>query len=448
MKRPLRQTLLGALAVGVMTISSTPLAIASDTQDLEDRIAALEAMIAELRAEVAQSRADDRDQIVRVAQVEQHVETLERTMPSSETPGFMAGNTRIGFGGYVDLDVHVTDLSDGEFGSTSIARDFYIPGATPVGGSGDGEPDTDFTAEATRFFFTSKTPTESGDITGRIEFDFLGSASGNERVSNSYNPRLRTAWLQYNGWRVGQDWSTFQNTSAIPESASFLVANDGMIFDRQAQVRYTSGNWQFALENPNTTVTPFGGGGRIVADDGAIPDVVVRYNARGDFGNLAFAALGRNLSYEGGGVDGSAFGWGLSVQGRLNVSENSDLRVSLSGGEGMGRYIGLNAANGAVATASGDLEAIPSVGGLIAYRHVVGEGRRFNIGYSALHVDNDTSLTGTGVTSQTQSGFENYLWNIAPKVTVGAELLFGERELENGQSGSITRATMSTKYSF
>ena len=444
-----KQTLLCALSVSALTFAIAPVASADDHADeLEARIAALEAMIMELRDDLAESRAAQRDEIVRVAQIEERVETVEQSAPASSAPGFQAGNTRIGFGGYVDLDFHVTDFSDGDVAPTSIVRDFYIPGATPVGGSGDSEPDADFSAQSTRFFFTTKTPTPNGDINGRIEFDFLGSIGGNERVSNSYNPRLRTAWLDYNGWRVGQDWSTFQNTSAIPESASFLVASDGMIFDRQPQIRYSNGNWQFALENPDTTVTPNGGGARIDAGDGAVPDVVVRYNAKGDFGNLSVSALGRNLNYESGAIDGSAFGWGLSVQGRLNVSDSSDLRFSLSGGEGLGRYIGLNAANGAVVTADGDLEAIPSVGGLIAYRQSLGNGRRFNIGYSALHIDNDTTLTGTGVTSKTHSGFVNYLWDVAPQITVGTELLMGERELENGQDGSITRFTLSTKYKF
>lgn len=439
---------LGAATAALMALSS-PAALASDTQDLEDRIAALEAMISDLRAEVAASREAEAATHDRVERIEARVETASAApAPAQSRPGFMSGNTRVDIGGLLDVDYHVTDFSDGDVAPTSIVRDFYIPGATPVGGSGDGSVDNDFTAEASRFYFTSATPTDHGEVTTRIEMDFLGSVGGNERVSNSYNPRLRHAWLQYGNWRMGQDWSTFQNTSAIPESASFLIASDGMVFVRQAQVRYTSGNWQFALENPDTTVTPFGGGGRIDGGDGAIPDVVVRYNARGDFGNLSISGLARNLTYEAGAIDGEAFGWGVSVAGRLNLTETSDLRVSLTAGEGLGRYIGLNAANGAVVDANGDLEAIGSIGGLIAYQHGLGDGRRVNFGYSHLDIDNDVALTGLGATSSVQSGFANYMVTLAPGITVGGEVLFGERELENGQSGSISRFTFSTKYAF
>ena len=101
----------------------------------------------------------------------------------------------------------------------------------------------------------------------------------------------------------------------------------------------------------------------------------------------------------------------------------------------------------AVVNASGDLEAIPVYGGLVAWRQALGDGRRLSIGYSMLEADNDITLTGTSVTKSTWSAFGAYFFPVGP-VTVGAELLFGERELENGQSGTITRATLSTKYPF
>ena len=451
MTQSLRNTMLagaGAMALAV-SLSPSALAQAGDAEALEARIEALEAVLAELRGEVASLRHEAESTEDKVIALEAREDppaiTAASTPPAS---GFMAGSTRVGYGGFIDVDAHVTDFSDGDIAPTSIARDFYIPGVTPVGGSGDSEPDTDMTAQATRFFFTTETPTDHGPVTSRIEFDFLGSPGGNERVSNSYNPRLRTAWAQIGNWRIGQDWTTFQNTSAIPESASFLIASDGMIFGRQAQIRYTNGPFQFAVENPDTTVTLFGGGGRIDAGDGVLPDLVARYNLKGDFGNIAFAALGRNLSVEAAGIDGNALGWGVSAQGRVAIAEGSDVRFSLAGGQGMGRYIGLNAVNGAVADANGDIEAIASYGGLIALRQSLGGGARFNVGYSHLEADNDIALTGLGATRRVYSGFGNYLITLTPGVTIGAELMFGERELESGQSGSITRATVSTKYSF
>lgn len=437
------------LAATVSALALTAGASGQSSDELEARLARLEAMVADLRSELDAARRHEAEAEDRIVQLEARETAPPVTAAQSpEGSGFMAGTTRVTYGGFIDVDAHVTDLSDGDIAPTSIARDFYIPGATPVGGTGDSEPDTDFTAQGTRFFLATSTPTDLGEVTSRIEFDFLGSPGGDERVSNSYNPRLRTAWAQIGNWRIGQDWSTFQNTAAIPESASFLVASDGMIFVRQAQIRYTNGPLQLALENGDTTVTPFGGGGRLDMGDGALPDLVARYNVGGDGRNIAVTAIARRLSAEGMGLDGDAFGWGLSAQGRVSLTDSSDLRFSLTGGEGVGRYIGLNAINGAVATASGDLEPIPVLGGLLAWRQEIGGGRRFSFGVSALDADNDVALTGLDATKSVRSAFGALMVPLAPGVTLGAELMIGERELEDDTSGTITRATVSTKYTF
>lgn len=427
------------LRVGLLAgtaLSLTELASA-DIGDMEDRLAALEAMVAELKAELAEERAEMDEAIVRLDNVERAKPT-DRTFATNT--GFMVGDTTFKIAGFIDVDAHATTLSDGGIASNSIARDFYIPSATPVGGAETSF--TDITAQASRFAITAQKPAGDKSITGYLELDFLGSAQGNELVSNSYSPRLRRAYIDYGNWRVGQEWSTFQNTSAIPESASFLILSDGMVFVRQSQIRYTNGNWQFAIENPNTTSLNIGS-----RDENLLPDVVARYNMKGDFGNISVAGIARQLRADLGTTEEETFGYGLSVAGRLKVGEKDDIRFNLTGGEGIGRYIGLAASRATAQDPSGDLEAIPSYGGLIAWRHPFGETARLNLGYSGLFVDNPAYLGG-GVTKSVQSAYGAVLWEIAPKVTTGVELMHGIRELESGAEGDITRFTFSTKYAF
>ncbi len=419
-----------ALAMGGMAYADT-------TVTLEDRIAALEGMVAELKAELAAERADMDEAIVRLDRVEK-AEATDR--PVSSTSGFMVGDTTFKLSGFIDVDGHVTTLSDGMIASNSIARDFYIPGATPIGA--DETTFTDITAQASRFALTAQKPVGDKTLTGYLEMDFLGSAQGNELVSNSFSPRLRRAYIDYGNWRVGQEWSTFQNTSAIPESASFLVLSDGMVFVRQTQVRYTNGNWQFAVENPNTTSLNVGS-----RDENVLPDVIARYNMSGDFGNVSVAGIGRQLRADFGPTEEEVFGYGLSVAGRVKVGEKDDIRFNLTGGEGLGRYIGLAASRATALDLNGDLEAIPSYGGLIAWRHPFGETARFNLGYSGLFIDNPSYLGG-GATSSVQSAYAAVLWDVAPKLTTGVEVMHGVRELESGLDGNITRVTVSTKYGF
>lgn len=427
-------------------IASTAIIVgagASAQEDLEARVAQLEAMVAELKAELDRERAETDADLVRVEQ--KTIDAVAVMGSPAEVSGFKVGDTTLSIGGFVDLDAHVTAFSDGAVAANSIVRDFYIPGATPVGG--EETTVTDFTAEATRFFITARNEVAGRKISGRIELDFLGSLQGNQRVSNSFSPRMRLAYLDIDNVRAGQDWSTFQNTSAIPESASFLILSDGMVFERQAQVRYTAGNWQFALENGNATITQIGGA-RMEADGNLLPDVVARYNHKGEFGNVSFAALARQLRVDMGDSEEDTFGWGLSASGRVNLGERDDLRFNLFGGEGIGRYVGLNAVNGAaVDPADGSLEAIPVYGGLIAWRHPFGETARFNVGYSGLFSD-QPDFAAPGSTKRVQSAYAALLWDIAPKVTMGGEVLYGIRELESGADGEISRFTFSTKYAF
>lgn len=436
MRRSMKTVLAATAAVGLMAGQ----AAAESRESLEARVAALEEMLATLKAEMAA----EKDGIIRLEARQEQIEVNASKAPANT--GFLVGDTRVAFGGLIDLDAHVTDLTGGAIDSNSIARDFYIPGLTPVGGV-DGDAFTDFTAQATRIYLTAQREVEGRTLSGRIEMDFLGSFQGDERVTNSFSPRLRLAYLDVDGWRFGQDWSTFQNVAAIPESASFLVLTDGMIFLRQPLIRYTRGGFQIALENPDTTVTT-PSGARLDADANAIPDVVVRHNWKGAFGTASLAALGRQLKADTPGVaQDEAFGWGLSASGMIKLGARDDLRFNLVGGEGLGRYVGINAANGAIVAPDGSLEPLASYGGLLAWRHPFSDRTRVNIGWSGLFVDNP-SFAAPGVTRQVMSAYAALLVDVAPRITIGGEAMFGERELESGASGEIRRLTFSSKYAF
>lgn len=358
-------------------------------------------------------------------------------------------DTSVKFSGYIKADAIASNYSEGSLPSGNLNRDFYIPGLIPVSGVDEGwQLDTHI--RQSRFRFTTQTKTEDDDtITGVLEFDFMVTAGGNDRVSNSYTPRIRHAFIKYKNWLVGQTWSTFQDVGTLPETLDFVGATDGTIFDRQPMVRYTNGAFEFALENPETTVTPFGGGSRIVADDNIVPDVVARYTMKQDWGYVKVAGLLRQLTYENGAnIDDSIAAYGLSVTSKIVFENGNDLRLMLNTGSGMGRYIGLNAANGAVIDASGDLEAIDSTGYSIAYRHKWNEKTRSNITFSALDVDNDTALTGTGVTESTYSTRVNLLYSPTKALTFGGEYAFAKRETEGGLEGDMNRVQFSAKYAF
>jgi len=429
MKKQIKKRL-QKVAVGLITlplIFSVSLSASADS--VEDRIKKLESMVQELKKQVKKQK-------VKKAQVAKKADKSSGSAKHTYK-----------FGGFIKTTATYNDYSAGDIGAGSGLRDFYVPGGIPVGGSS--EKDFDFGAKESRINWKSTHLLDNGSkITTNIEFDFLFPPGGNERVSNSYNPRLRHAYFTYDNWLFGQTWSTFQNVGALPEVADFLGASEGIVFNRQAVVRYTNGPWQVAIENPETTITPYGGGGRIVSDDNGMPDVVLRYNHKAKWGHIAASMLMRQLSYDAGAIDDSESSVGFSISGKVKVGKSDDIRFNYQAGNGMGRYVGLNTANGAVLDAMGHLHTIDSQNGAIAYRHVWGGGWRSSFIYSAMEIDNNASLTGTGVTQRVSSFQANLLYSPTAKVTFGVGLLDATRELYSNAEGDMTRLIFTAKYAF
>lgn len=354
------------------------------------------------------------------------------------------------FSGYIKLDAFMSDYQDGTApGSGYIGRQFYIPSTTPVGGNGD-DVVTDFHARQSRFFFDVSQALDNGEtIKARIELDFMTVPVGDERITNSYAPRLRQAYFTYGNWLVGQAWSNFQNLSILPESVDFIGATDGIIFARQPQVRYSQGGFSVAVENPETTVTPFGGGARITSSDGVVPDITAKYSGQSGQFSYSIAGIVRQLSYDvdSDGNDETTSGYGISVGAKWQLGDN-DIRASFQTGSGLGRYLGLNTYNGAVIDANGNLEAIDASGVTLAYRHVWNEQFRSNFVYSRGWADNDVALTGNAVTEFTQRLGANLMYSPVANLTFGAELSQATRETESGADGDLTRLHFMAMYKF
>ncbi len=456
-RRPTPRIACWRLSLAVAIFCAAP-ALADDGRvaELEARVAELEALVQQLvdtrSAPLAAATADNEMEEVRAEtaatrqQVREIVEKIDPLLAAAEEK---ADGPSFYWGGYVKTDVIASRYSDGDLAPGSIGRDFYIPGTIPVGGTEE-STDLDFHARQSRIHAGSRW--QIGDdhqLGAYIEMDFLVTPDGNERVSNSYEPRMRHAFLTYNEWLVGQTWSTYMDVATLPEVLDFIGPAEGTSFVRQTQVRFQKGNFAIAVENPETTVTPFGGGGRIVTDDGLVPDLAARYTWKGDWGHVQLGGLVRQLDYEdpATGIDDSALGWGLSLSGRMTFGRD-DLRWMINHGDGQGRYTGINFANGAVLDGAGDLEAITSTGGFAAYRHWWNEQWRSTAVLSYIAVDNPVALTGLGVSQNAWSGHVNLLYSPKPPLTFGIEYILAEREIESGRSGSMNRLQFSGKYAF
>ena len=216
-----------------------------------------------------------------------------------------------------------------------------------------------------------------GAIESYVEPDFVGP-------SGQTTLRLRKAWVNFKGVRIGQETSTFAvQQGSAPTTADFDGPPTGVTI-RSGMVRYTrklgSGLQLMAsVETPKVDVAyleffaP-----DIRATDQRLPDLVVNASRAGDWGYVSLSALVREIRFRtttsGVSEAESAVGYGANLVGgfRLFKSEaKADvLYYQLIAGEGLGRYqVSLSGQNADALPdpASGGLNAVPTFGGYIAY---------------------------------------------------------------------------------
>ncbi|GMV29912.1 MAG: hypothetical protein AMXMBFR59_20370 [Rhodanobacteraceae bacterium] len=443
----LRRTVLSAALL--LTLSGAAQADSRSEAALEARIAQLEQQLAELKAAV---EAQKKTTAAAPAAGPSAPGVKAPIQVTTLTPGANPGTT-VKIGGFIKSDFMLTRTDSGQLADSASGRDLYVPGQTPVGGSGS-STDYDAGAKFSRVNIGVDTVTENNDKLGAfVEFDFFGGALGNENATNTYGLTVRHAYAYWNRWLAGQTWSTFTDMAALPEAVDFIGPTDGVIFVRQPQVRYTAGNFQIALEDPQTTVLPRGGGAAASSDRGALPDLAARYTWKGTWGHFGVAGLLRDLRVDRPAsgttpaIEDSQFGGAVTVSGKFNLGEKNDIRYQLTGGS-ISRYIGLGIAADTVLDASNDLEAIDGWAGYVAWRHVFNKQLRSNLMYARSEYDNPVAYTGSGVTKSSQSFRLNLIYSPLPKLDVGVEYMVGRREVESGAEGDIDRLQFMAKYSF
>lgn len=364
---------------------------------------------------------------------------------ASHAVDFEVGDTTASVYGYAKLDIIYdvdTDLGN-SIGHGNIALD------------GDDSQDGHFNMHAyqSRIGFKTTTPVSGSDLVTRIEGDFYGSGGG--------ELRLRHAYGSWNGLLAGQTWTNFYGFVAGTPTIDFTgppgVGNQA----RQPQLRYTTGNFSVAIEDPDTL------GGSEDADLGTteksddiaksqLPDVTARYtDTSGPFKYSASAVM-RQLEYDAEGSDNtppanvdddSAFGWGIALEGAMDVSEAVTLRAGVTHGDGIGGYMNISPQSSPayLDTATGDLETLESTGGTLGASFKVGPGA-INASYNVATVDlDDENFNGTDTH---ETAYLNYIWSPAERIQYGIETSWSSRETKDDKDGDATRIQGMVMYSF
>lgn len=334
------------------------------------------------------------------------------------------GNT-LSFGGYIKADMRYVD--------GDLKYQDYWRGNNP---GFEDTSHTHFNVKETRF----NAKYTHGDVTAFIEMDLYGG-DGNEVATNSTNPRLRHAFVKYKNWMAGQYWTTFTPLKAFADTLDFGGPIVGEVFVRQPMIRYSTGGFSLAVENPETWggdsptgTNGAGGGSNNIDADEDIPDLVASYNFKGDWGEVQAGVLARKL--EQGGVDESAIAG--NIGGRINVGKKDDIRFQINVGES-GRYVGAGMVNDIVIDPStGKKEVEETTAFTVAYRHLWSDKWRSTVYYGQATTDVlELDRSHWGV---------NLIRQLTPALSVGGEI--GEFSVDDdlGENGDSTYFQVSFKF--
>ena len=384
-------------------------------------------------------------------------------------------NTKYRWYGFVRLD--------GIYDFKPIAStDSFVTSSIPI--PQGNENNAVLTPRYTRLGFDTSTKLNWTDYTvdTRIEVDFFnGNTSGS---FGSYDWRMRFAWIEFGPLQVGNAASVFMDYDVFPNVLDYQ-GPPGMILMRQGLARlkfpvdgdcttvamgveqpYSDIQWeqngQFVV-NPGTGIITDPGDDRNVQQ---MPDFTGNIRHDYGYGHVQAAGIVRLISFSEApnGEEFNQTGYGGNLTGTWHpyawcngcCPKNSDdpwvksrFLGGYAAGHGITRYfqdpngLGLDG----VFTPATGFELIDSRGWFVAYEQWWTAKWASNFSYSEMHVDDpavlpaDTYQDGKYISA-------NLIWLPFERMGIGTEVLFGERENKDGQTGEAVRIQTAMQYKF
>jgi len=308
-------------------------------------------------------------------------------------------------------------------------------------------------------------PTAEGPVKGQFEFDMFGVG----KDAGQTTIRLRHAWGQWKQIGAGQTNSTFMDVDVFPNVLDYWGPN-GMLFFRNVQVFWEpfndgSSNARVAIEAPGAS-----GDAGVLADRVELqnvrprfpsPDFTGHYRLGGrKWGYVQLGGALRKIAYDdllpndNFDLNGSVWGWGISVSSNVKLGADDTLRLQLVEGAGIENYfndapvdVGIKSNPGNPVTPIVG-EALHDLGLVIYLDHNWNSHLSSAIGYSRVDISNsDGQAPNAYKAGQYFSG--NLLMTPARNVMMGGEFQYAHRENNtDGFAVSDYRLQFSFKYSF
>ncbi|MEX2470381.1 MAG: DcaP family trimeric outer membrane transporter [Pseudohongiellaceae bacterium] len=354
------------------------------------------------------------------------------------TVRFAGTDTSFGIGGRLETHASVGDVF---FTAAQSGRDKLSFSQIPVSPQDISQNQFRFNSRDSRLWLRALHPGRNLDV--YVEYDLA-------EEPDRYTFRLRHAYVSLGPLLAGRSYTTFINSSALPDIDS--GTGPGEVSLKRVQLRWTQSllddslDLAVALEEPDSYISDPDSARIRPYDKDQIPHVAARLTRRADWGEFSVASLVRSLRWQQDGQRLDKWSGGIGVSGRLNFGAVDNLRFIANYGNGLGRFF----TSGAYADASvnrefSELDPHPVFSAQAAYQHYWSARWRSTLSLGLSR----TNLPGSAneaMTARARSAQVNLFWSPVPALTVGFEYLHGHRQLLNGQDGELNRLLFSTRY--
>lgn len=276
----------------------------------------------------------------------------------------------------------------------------------------------------------------------------------------SYVPRLRSAYMQFKGFTIGRDVTTFCDLNAAPQTIDFQGPNAyNFNFNEMVRYEYTAPRSGFSLgvaaERPVVNATY---GENFSAIMQRVPDGIayVQYKfGRERTSHLRLSGVIRDMylhdNHEG--ENTTQVGWGVQLSGHLSITRWVDIYMNGVYGKGITPYIQDLTGSPYDFSYKPDnhtqLETLPMWGWQAAAQVNI-MPKRFWVaaGYSEVGLETNDGILSDGQYKRGQYLFVNAFCNATPRLTFAVEYLYGARKNMNDAKNSANRVNIMAQYHF
>lgn len=459
-----------ALAWGAMGSAQA----ATTTQQVAD----LKAQVAELQQMVQSLSSQQQQQAVQLQQQAQIAAAKPAPVAptaSSTKPGWITladGQTQLRVYGSVRAD-STYDTKGGSSDTTSITNN---TNKVPLNSANGTRNNLNVSAATSRLGVDVVRPTQYGDLTGKLEADFMGSSSTNGDGSF----RVRHAYLSLGKWLVGQTTSPFVNTDTAPETVDYNGAM-GTGTKRNVQVRYTQpitanqkvlvaleGGDADKLSTTTTTTTTQIGAATPSSGGNRLPALTARYDittadkkgllqVHGMLheNRISAPTATDNTGYN---IDETKLGWGVGVGGKYSFTPNDTVFANYYHVKGDNRYMFFGNDAYVASRVGTDLHIGESEfdSGLLGYSHKWSPKFRSTVAAGAIWYKNDSTFAKLAPTQNKNlyNIIVNSFYTPVKDVDLGVEYTYGQRETfasstaTTDNKGDYSRVGLMARYNF